>query len=137
MSKGLYIAAMEPNSGKSLVVLGVIELLSTRVQNLGFFRPIVHDDPKTDRHIRLIRDRYRPGLPLEQMFGVGHVEARRAVADGNDEQLQKKILGRFRDMQQQCDFVVCEGTDFTGLANAFEFDFNAELANHLGCPVLI
>ena len=137
MSKGLYIAAMEPNSGKSLVVLGVVELLSARVQNLGFFRPIVHGAPETDRHIQLIRSRYTRGLPPEQMFGVGHVEARRAVADGNEARLQKQILGRFRDLQRQCDFMVCEGTDFGGLANAFEFDFNAKLANHLGCPVLI
>ena len=46
MSQGLYIAAMEPNSGKSLVVLGVVELLSRRVQKLGFFRPVVHGDPQ-------------------------------------------------------------------------------------------
>ncbi len=137
MSKGLYIAAMEPNSGKSLVVLGVVEMLSSRVQNLGFFRPIVHGDPNMDRHIQLIRGRYTLGLPPEQLFGVRHDEARRAVADGNDDRLLKRILGRFRDIQRQCDFVVCEGTDFGGLANAFEFDFNAHLANHLGCPVLI
>ena len=59
------------------------------------------------------------------------------MADGNDDQLLKRIVGRYRDVQRQCDFVVCEGTDFAGLTNAFEFDFNAELANHFGCPVVI
>jgi phosphate acetyltransferase len=71
------------------------------------------------------------------MYGVRHFEARQAVADGREDQLVKRILSRYRDVQQRCDFVVCEGTDFAGLTNAFEFDFNAELANHLGCPVLI
>lgn len=137
MSQGLYIAAMEPASGKSLAVLGVVELLSHRVQRLGFFRPVVHLDPQSDSHIRLIHGRYTLATEPEQMFGVRHVEARQAVVDGNDDQLLKRILGRFRDVQRVCDFVVCEGTDFAGLTNAFEFDFNAELANHLGCPVII
>ncbi len=137
MSSGLYIAAMEPTSGKSLVVLGVLELLSRRVQNLGFFRPIVHGEPEADSHIQLVHDRYALGLPVEQLYGVRHIEARQAVADGADDRLLKRILGRFREVQRQCDFVVCEGTDFAGLTSAFEFDFNAELANHLGCPVLI
>ncbi len=137
MNQGLYIAAMEPNSGKSLIVLGIVELLSRRVQNLGFFRPVVHDDPREDNHIQLIQGRYTLGSPVEKLFGVRHDEARQAVADGQDDRLLKRILSRFRDVQRQCDFVVCEGTDYAGRSNAFEFDFNAELANHLGCPVLI
>ncbi len=137
MSKGLYIAAMEPNSGKSLVVLGVVDLLSRRVENLGFFRPVVHSGPNADSHIQLIHGRYNIRLPREQLYGVRHVEARQAVADGNDSHLLKRILSRYREVQRQCDFVVCEGTDFAGLNTAFEYDFNAEVANHLGCPVLI
>ena len=36
MARNLYITAMEPQSGKSLVALGVMELLSARVERLGF-----------------------------------------------------------------------------------------------------
>jgi phosphate acetyltransferase len=32
--------------------------------------------------------------------------------------------------------VLCEGTDYTGVTSAFEFDFNAGVANDLGCPIL-
>ena len=41
MSSNLYIAATEPMSGKSVVALGVMELLSRRQARLGFFRPVV------------------------------------------------------------------------------------------------
>ncbi len=70
MSSGLYIAAMEPNSGKSLVVLGVVDLLSRRIDKMGFFRPVVHGSPTADRHIQLIHGRYTMGLTPEQMYGV-------------------------------------------------------------------
>jgi phosphate acetyltransferase len=43
MSKNLYIATMEPRGGKSVIALGVMELLSRRLRNIGFFRPIIPD----------------------------------------------------------------------------------------------
>jgi phosphate acetyltransferase len=137
VAKGLYIAAMEPNSGKSLVVLGAMETLSRRVEKLGFFRPVVHAGPETDSHIQLVSGRYDLPLPPDQMFAVRHLEARQAVSEGNEENLFKRILSQFREVERQCDYVVCEGTDFAGLTTAFEFDFNAQVANHLGCPVVI
>ena len=42
MLKNLYIVAIEPGSGKSLVRLGIMELLSKRIHKLGFFRPVIH-----------------------------------------------------------------------------------------------
>ena len=74
MSQGLYIAAMEPNSGKSLVVLGVMELLSRRVEKLGFFRPVLHSGPRTDGHMKLVHGRYAIPLPIEQLYAVRHHE---------------------------------------------------------------
>ena len=67
----------------------------------------------------------------------GTTKARQAVSDDNESNLFKRIVSQYRAIQQKTDFVVCEGTDFAGLASAFEFSFNATLANHLGCPVLI
>ncbi len=47
------------------------------------------------------------------------------------------MLAAFRELERSCDFVVCEGTDFVGAAPALDFDLNANLANQLGCPVLV
>ena len=55
MSKSLYIAALEPASGKSLVVLGVMQMLSGRIGRLGFFRPVIRDAKGPDNDIELVR----------------------------------------------------------------------------------
>ena len=70
MSRSAYVVAWEPRSGKSLVVLGLMELLSRRVERLAYFRPLVEGDPEADPHLRLVRERYRLATPLEQMVGV-------------------------------------------------------------------
>ena len=41
MSKSLYVVGTGPASGKSVVVLGLVELLARQGLRLGFFRPVV------------------------------------------------------------------------------------------------
>src|SRR6266545_503888 len=55
-ARNLYVTAMEPDSGKSVVSLGLMELLSGRVERLGFFRPVVAGEP--DQQAELMRARY-------------------------------------------------------------------------------
>ena len=135
MSKNLYIATMEPRAGKSVVALGIMELLSRRLNKIGFFRPIT-PDVEQDNNIQLIRKRYNLKLSYENMYAYRHSDAQRLVAAGQYNVLLKNILTKYKELESQSDFVLCEGTDYTGVASAFEFDFNADVANNLACPVL-
>jgi len=42
-TKSIYIFGAEPQSGKSVVLLGIMELLSRHVNKMGFFRPLVRE----------------------------------------------------------------------------------------------
>ncbi|TVU55248.1 MAG: phosphate acetyltransferase [Arthrospira sp. PLM2.Bin9] len=137
MAENLYIATIEPGSGKSLVVLGIIELLSKRIQKLGFFRPIIRSRTTPDRDIQLVRSRLHQALPYESYYALTHEEAQNLIAEGRYDEVIKQVIEKYKAVEQDCDFVVCEGTDFTDIASAFEFDFNVRFANHLGCPILI
>ncbi len=68
MSKSLYIGTLGPRSGKTLVLLGVLELLSRRVEKLGFFRPVIHSADQPDNDIELVRSRYNIELAYESMY---------------------------------------------------------------------
>jgi phosphate acetyltransferase len=135
MSNNLYIATMEPRAGKSVVALGIMELLSRRLHKIGFFRPII-PDVTWDNNIQLIRHRYNLKLPYESLYAYKHSEAQQMVAAGQYNALLKNILDKYKALERQCDFVLCEGTDYTGVASAFEFDFNADVANNLASPIL-
>ena len=136
MANSLYIAAMAPGSGKSVIALGIMELLSRRIRRVGYFRPVVPSAKEPDNNIRLIKSRYNLDLSYEEMAAYTHEEARNLVADGQIETVFKNILNKYKQLENKCKFVLCEGTDFTGVGSAFEFEFNAEVANHLGCPIL-
>ena len=136
MARSLYIAAVEPRSGKSVIALGLMELLTRRVRKAGFFRPVIASSEKIDKEIQLILGRYHLDLPYEDLYAHTHPEARRMVGEGEYEDLLKSIVSKYKALESRCDFVLCEGTDFTRVSSAFEFEFNADVANNLGSPVL-
>ena len=135
MAKSLFIATLEPSGGKSVVALGIMELLSRRLQNIGFFRPII-PDVKRDNNIQLILNRYNLKAAYEDMYACKHEAAQHMVSHGQYDILLKNILEKYKALESRCDFVLCEGTDYTGVSSAFEFDFNAGVANDLGCPII-
>lgn len=136
-ARSLYVTAMEPMSGKSVVSLGLMETLSTRVDRAGFFRPIVADGPGPDPQIELIRRRFRLPESYEAMFALSAGEAAALVASGDQDELEQRVFDAYKALEARCDVIVCEGTDFSGVAAALDFELNATLANQLGCPVLL
>ena len=132
MARSVYVTALEPQSGKSIVALGLVEMFSARSGEVGFFRPIVPSALQTDPQIELIRERYG----VEAAQGISDAEAQSMIAAGSAGDVEKRVVEAFRTLADRCEVVVCEGTDFTGSAPGLDFDLNARLANALGCPVL-
>lgn len=136
MPESVYIASAEPRSGKTLVTLGVMQLLSAQGRHTSLFRPVVRSSREPDPLTSLITQRYGLTTSYESMFGCTAEVARRLVSAGAYDELLQTILGKFRALEQGCDSVVCVGSDYTGIEGPFELDFNADLARNLGTPVL-
>ena len=135
MANSLYITGIGPGSGKSLVSLGVMEMLSRRVRKINFFRPVVSMVP--DNNIQLIHKRYRLECEQDEMYAIASNDAQSLVSEKSYEKLIKKIVAKYQALEYKSDFILCEGTDFSGASSALEFEFNAEVANNLGSPILL
>ena len=136
MAGNLYIASLEVNSGKLLVTLGMMELLSRRVKRPGFFRSIAPAAGEEDNHIQLLSARFNLGLKPEQMIGVHHDQARAWIAAGEERRLFREIVARFKEAEANCDFLLCEGPDISHLSDAFDYNISIRIARELGTPAL-
>jgi BioD-like phosphotransacetylase family protein len=58
MQISLYVAGAGRGTGKSVVALGLMEMLSAFNRTIGFFRPIVQRSAQEDALIELMRARY-------------------------------------------------------------------------------
>ncbi|WP_028587612.1 phosphate acetyltransferase [Desulfocurvus vexinensis] len=139
MSNNLYITATETRSGKSAIALGVMQLLLGKVRKVAFFRPIINDnvDGKPDHDIRLILTHFNLDVPYEATYACTLSEARELINTGRHALLLENILNKYKALEAEYDFVLCEGTDFQGKNPAFEFEINADIAANLGAPVLL
>ncbi|RKX36466.1 MAG: phosphate acetyltransferase, partial [Verrucomicrobia bacterium] len=114
-----------------------MEILSRRVERLGFFRPIIRQAQPRDNDIELMRQRYQLQVPYETLYGMSSDEARSLFSQGNSEEVLTQIFTRYKELERHCDFILCEGSDLTGLATPLEFDFNAQMANQIDAPVVV
>lgn len=138
MASNLYITTTEPRSGKSAIVLGIMELLLRNLGTVGFFRPIVGitASQSDDHDIRLVRE-YFELEPDDARHAYTLQQATALLNEGRQPELLEGVLTRYKELESRCDFVLCEGTDFEGVTSAFEFDINVDIANNIGSPVVV
>ncbi len=136
MSKSLYITSLEPGSGKTIIALGFMEQLSGHLKSVGVFRPVIAEGTGPDRLITFMSDLYHLPIPLSDQYGVTMDVALSLLAAGKYDELYTRILERYKTLESRCDFILCIGTDYTGVSTALEFDFNIEVARNLGSTLI-
>jgi phosphate acetyltransferase len=139
MARNLYVLNTEPRSGKSAICLGLMQMLRRNIRRVGFFRPIINArvEGKIDHDIHLILTRFQLNQSPEDAYAYTLEESRDLINQGKHYLLMEKILSKYKALEKDFDFVLCEGTDFIGTDSSFEHDINAEIAANLGSPVIL
>ena len=76
-----------------------MEMLSRRIRNIGFFRPVIKSGDEPDNDIQLILSRYNQELPYEDTYGCSHQEARDMIAEGQYNELLKSIVSKYKELE--------------------------------------
>jgi phosphate acetyltransferase len=138
MTKAVFIATAEPYSGKSLVALGLVNLLLGQARKVGYFKPIIDHDPaeQPDPHLDTIVRHFQLPPPAAT-YAYTRPEALRLLEAGAQGELIDAVIHKFKQWEEQYDFTVVEGSDFVGAGTAIEFDANVSIAKNLGVPVIL
>lgn len=139
MSKGIYIATTEPYSGKSVVSLGLMNMLLGKTRNVGFFRPIIKTIPdgEKDNNIEVVRRYFDIPLAYEEAYAFMGQEVIMLKNKGRTDEIIDRIIEKYKQLEERFDYMLVEGSDFLGESVAFEFDINAAIARNLGLPVVV
>lgn len=139
MSTSLYISTIEAKSGKAVAALGIIEYALRKTTRVGFFRPVIHEPApgRKDEDIDLILRHFWLPQPYDASYAWFHHEVSALLSEDRADEVMEKIIRGYKTLEQHCDFILIEGTDFLGDTSAFEFDFNCNIARNLGAPVLM
>jgi phosphate acetyltransferase len=139
MSKNVFIATSEPFSGKSVIALGLVNMLLGKTQKVGYFKPIINADPKEkkDDHIAAITEYFGLSLNYDDSFAFTRSQALQMIQNKSQGEMIDIIISKFKKLEEAYDFTVVEGSDFVGEGIAFEFDANISIAKNLAAPVII
>ncbi len=136
MSTGLYIATVEPNSGKTVISLGMMNELLSRNTRVAYFRPII-DGHEKDHHIDVILSYFRLDQDYEQAYGLTRPEVVRYLNKNQEDKILEVIIRKFKKLEKNYDFVLVEGSDFSGEGSIVEFDMNIKIASNLSIPAVV
>ncbi len=138
-TKAIYIATTEPNSGKSIISLGLMQSLLGKAARVGYFRPIVDDfkPGKIDNHINTVSTYFNLDLKFEDAYVFTRSEVIRKKNENKDDEIIGKIIEKYKALEERFDFILVEGTSFTGEGSIIEFDINVLIAKNLGVPAII
>lgn len=139
MSKGIYVATIEPNSGKSLVVLGLMSLLLGKTAKVGYFRPIIGDldGDEKDNHLNTVLSYFDINMDYNKCYAFTRSEVLNLYNQGKSGDVIDEIISKYKYLENQFDIVLVEGTDFSHENNSLELDINMLISKNLGLPVII
>jgi phosphate acetyltransferase len=138
MTNAIYLTTTEPYSGKSIIALGLMNLLASKTDKLAYLKPIVSGGMKDkDRRLELIKEHFKLAQSYEEMFVFSRKKAIKEINNGNESFLIDSVIDQFKKLQEKADFTVVEGTDFLDVSTNVEFDGNISIAKNLGIPAAI
>ena len=139
MSKSIYIATIEPHSGKSLVSLGLLRMMLTKSIKVGYFRPIINDTQNGhfDSHTKTAINFFNLDLKKSECYAYKQSQVLKLLSKGKVDEVIQTVIKKYKKLEERFDYVLVEGTDFSEEGSILELDLNLEIAKNLGIPSLI
>jgi phosphate acetyltransferase len=132
VARSIYITSAEGETGKSIVALGLVDLLARTVTRVGVFRPVARSTSQRDYVVDLLISHDGVDQTYEECVGVSYEDVH-----ADPEAALSRIVSRYHEVERRSDAVVIVGTDYTDIAGPSELSYNARIAVNLGAPVLL
>ncbi len=139
MSKAIYIAATEPDSGKSLVSLGLLRMMLTKSSKVGYFKPILNENSKSsfDEETNTALNFFKLNLDYKDCYAFKQGEVVQLLSEGKIDTVIQTVIEKYKQLEKRFDYVLVEGSDFSSVGVFTELDVNLMFAKNLNIPALV
>jgi phosphate acetyltransferase len=116
-----------------------MQMLLGKVAKVGYFKPIISDfnNEKKDNHIDTVKKYFNLDIPFDDTYAFTKSEVLEKLHNGNQDYVIDKIIEKYKALEHKYDFILVEGTDFSGEGTATELKINSDIAKNLGIPTII
>jgi len=137
--KSIYIAPAAPYSGKSVLTLGLVNMILGKTAKVAYFKPVILAPPaeQLDTHIQTVLSHFQLAQRYDECWVFTRNQALQYLHDNLQGLMLDAIIHRYKELENNYDFVIVEGSDFAGGGSAFEFSMNELIARNLGSPAIL
>ncbi|MFA6138201.1 MAG: phosphate acetyltransferase [Sulfurimonas sp.] len=134
--KSLFVSAQEKGAGTLFVSMGMMEILKRNLHRVAFFRPIISSSNIKDSDISFILERYKLDMKYDEAYGfdVEYVES--MIAKNEINELINELIIKFKKLESEYDFVLCEGIHKSFLPSTISYDLNIKIAQNFASPYI-
>ena len=136
MNKSVYIIPVNTHSGKSVVSLGVLQMIMRNTSKVGYFKPIIESKSEKDMLIETVLEHFKLNMSYEETYAYTRKEVIALKNQGNIGEVYDTIIKKYKALEEKFDFVLVDSPGIVGDSN-FDTDFNASVAQSLNIPVLV
>jgi phosphate acetyltransferase len=114
----------------------MMEILKRNLHRVAFFRPIIFSKDTIDNDIKFMLKRYKLDMKYEECYGfdVEYVES--MIAQDRFNELLNQLIVKFKKLEEQYDFVLCEGIRRSFFNSNMNYNINIEIAKNFGSPCI-
>ena len=76
-------------------------------------------------------------IPFSEAYAFTRSEVIQRKNEDRDDEIIGKIIEKYKAVEERYDFVLVEGTSFSGEGAIIEFDINVVIAKNLGIPAIL
>lgn len=135
-TNSLYISSVEPHAGSLIISMGMMEVLKARFEKVAFFRPFIQRKEKQDSDIVFMLEYFDLDMPYELSYGFFVDEVESFLSQNREKELLSRLLEKFKRLQNEYDFIVCEGLNRESFNAAIGSDLNIEVSKNFGTPFI-
>jgi len=135
-TKSLYISSQEKNAGTLFITMGMMEILKRNIYRVAFFRPIIFSKDVVDGDISFIIEYYNLEMDYDDCWGADIEELEFKISQNKTHELINSLIAKFKKLEAEYDFVLCEGIRRSFITSTINFDINVLIAQNLASPVL-
>ena len=134
--KSLYISAQDKYAGALFVSMGMMEILKRNLHRVAFFRPIIPSSKYQDGDINFILQKYKLDMSYEECYGFDVEYVEKMIAQDNFNELLNQLISKFKKLEQEYDFVLCEGIRRSFFTTSMNSNINIEIAKNFGAACI-
>ncbi|MCO5215279.1 MAG: phosphate acetyltransferase [Thermomicrobiales bacterium] len=132
MTNGIYITSAEGHSGKSMVALGLLSVLSAAGVDVGIYRPVTKSKSEPDALLERLISEIGITDPASDCVGVSYEDVHHDPAGSLGD-----IIATYNTLATRHEAMVILGSDYTDVTSPTELAYNARIAANLGSSVLL